>query len=136
MATFDFKSYLSNIDPVNEYKVTVLSGGRVNITVRATKTRPCTVSVERFPGRESIVLKYAPPYIAMDGQGATFSQFRQVSCISIFFLFLNTNFLTRPSKHEPLGFSPFLTVNSFIYAISGISRSHNFSITTLTGISS
>jgi hypothetical protein len=88
MAIFDFKNYLSNIDPANKYTVNLLSGGRVNLTVRAVKTAPYKAGAGRFPGHESIVLKYAPPYIAKDGEGAPFSQFRQVSafcCTSMFY---------------------------------------------------
>lgn len=79
MTTFDFKRYLSIIDPANIYRVTILLGGRVNLTVRAVKTQPHKADAGRFPGHESIVLKYALPYIAEDGEGAPFSQFRQVS---------------------------------------------------------
>lgn len=78
MATFDFDKYLSHIDPINRYMITTLTGGRINITVRALKTRSSKVDAGRFPGHRSIVLKYAPPYIAKDGEGAPFSQFRQV----------------------------------------------------------
>ena len=79
MATFDFKKYLMNIDPDNEYSIRALSGGRVNITVRAIKTPHANMAAGMFPGHDSIILKYAPAFIAKDGEGAPFSTFRQVS---------------------------------------------------------
>jgi len=81
MATFDFKKYLSNIDPANKYTIRALSGGRVNLTVRAVKTPRVDIDAGRFPGHESIVLKYAPAFIAKDGEGAPFSTYRQVSAL-------------------------------------------------------
>lgn len=82
MATFDFKKYLSTIDPANRYIIRALSGGRVNVTVRAIKTPCANLDVGKFPAHESIVLKYAPAFIAKDGEGAPFSPFRQVSVLS------------------------------------------------------
>jgi hypothetical protein len=79
MATFDFEKYLSNIDPKSKYTICALSGGRVNLTVRAIKAPRVDINAGRFPGHETIVLKYAPAFIAKDGQGAPFSTFRQVS---------------------------------------------------------
>jgi hypothetical protein len=79
MATFDFEKYLSNIDPANKYTIRALSGGRVNVTARAIKTPCASIDAGRFPGHESIILKYAPAFIAKDGKGAPFSTFRQVS---------------------------------------------------------
>jgi hypothetical protein len=82
MATFDFKKYLLNIDPTNIYTIRALSGGRVNLTVRAVKTPCVDNNAGMFPGHESIVLKYAPAFIAKDGEGAPFPTFRQVSGLS------------------------------------------------------
>jgi len=76
--TFDFAAYLGRIDPAQRYAVHRLTGGVVNVTVRARKLD--TIAGGRFPGHESIVIKYAPPYIAGVGEEAAMSQQRQV-CI-------------------------------------------------------
>lgn len=81
MALFDFKEYLSGIDPIHSYTIIPLTGGLVNITARAIKTPSSHINAGKFPAHQSIVLKYAPPYIAMRGEDAPFSQFRQV-CVS------------------------------------------------------
>jgi len=111
MATFNFKKYLSNIDPENDYTIHALSGGRVNLTVRAIKA-PCTdIDAGRFPGHESIVLKYAPAFIAKDGEAAPFSTFRQVSVLShTYGLPLSKALICSPRllKRVPLACSPLL----------------------------
>jgi Phosphotransferase enzyme family len=83
MASFDFKNYLAIIDPVQTYEIVALAGGRVNFTVRATKADTAEIDSGRFVGRHSVVLKYAPPYIALSGKDAHFSQFRQVSVVQL-----------------------------------------------------
>lgn len=73
---FDFASYLLKLDPSQSYTVKQLTGGVVNVTVRAIKTH---ANAGRFPDHRTIILKYAPPYIAGIGENAPFSQIRQVS---------------------------------------------------------
>lgn len=76
---FDFASYLLRLDPSQSYTVTQLTGGVVNITVRAIKSPATHANAGRFPDHRTIILKYAPPYIAGVGETAPFSQIRQVS---------------------------------------------------------
>lgn len=74
---FDFKSYQAALDPAHAYTTTKLPGGLVNETVRATK-RDALNAQSFFSGHSSLVLKYAPPFIAGRGEGHPFSQARQV----------------------------------------------------------
>ncbi|KAF8191533.1 kinase-like domain-containing protein [Mycena galopus ATCC 62051] len=63
---FDFPSYLSAhllLKPAN-FRVDPLAGGLTNVTVRATFATP--ISFLESPPFSSVVLKYAPPYIAAD----------------------------------------------------------------------
>ncbi|KZT43968.1 hypothetical protein SISSUDRAFT_318903 [Sistotremastrum suecicum HHB10207 ss-3] len=82
----DFIPFLNKHDPHHQYSIEKLVGGMINVTVRATKQSisPST-SVpshddseppSRFPA-QSLVLKYAPPYIAGVGLAMPFSQRRQ-----------------------------------------------------------
>ena len=73
---FDFSSFLHKLDPSTEYEFQSLSGGLVNLTQRATKTSP--LGAGKFPAQASLILKYAPPFIAALGEEAPFSQKRQV----------------------------------------------------------
>lgn len=89
---FNFSSYLSGLDPSSTYHVDRLTGGVVNVTVRATKsslplsseTRSSPSNVDlnggqgRFPGHKTLILKHAPPFIAGVGESAPISQTRQV----------------------------------------------------------
>jgi hypothetical protein len=75
---YDFANYLQTADPGQRYLIEKLSGGYINLTVRATKESSNLEHRSRF-GHESIILKYAPPYIASIGESAPFSQSRQVS---------------------------------------------------------
>ncbi|KAF7353757.1 APH domain-containing protein [Mycena venus] len=64
--SFDFPSYLASqlsLKPV-DFQVDVLAGGLTNVTVRATFATP--ISVSKSQPFTSVVLKYAPPYIASD----------------------------------------------------------------------
>ena len=62
------------------WEVTKLSGGYINITVRVGPRR----GDERLASNpKSVVIKYAPPYMAMLGEGAPFGTFRQVSTYTI-----------------------------------------------------
>ena len=60
-----------------KWEITKLSGGLVNITVRVV---PCGRGDGEF-GRDprSVVIKYAPPFVAAMGEGAPFGTFRQAS---------------------------------------------------------
>ncbi len=83
MMSFDFKTYLSKLDPSQSYTIKPLTGGLVNLTVRAIK-KPCIpVSGGKFPSKHSIIIKYAPPFIAALGEEYQFSQFRQVCGVSV-----------------------------------------------------
>ncbi|KAF8863044.1 hypothetical protein BDZ45DRAFT_147357 [Acephala macrosclerotiorum] len=77
---FNFEAFLSKIDPKQKYAIQVLTGGRVNLTVRATKIAysQYTRFRSRFPDHKSLILKYAPPYIATIGKSAPFSPGRQL----------------------------------------------------------
>lgn len=74
--SFDFLAFLSKIDPSQDYEVQFLTGGLVNLTVRARKILPSAGSI--FPKRDTLILKYAPPFVAALGEEALFSQDRQV----------------------------------------------------------
>jgi hypothetical protein len=84
---FDFKGFLEGgaLDDVFEipmgpgdgrWEVTKLSGGSINITVRVI-LRGGGDEPARNP--KSVVIKYAPPYLAAIGESAPFGTFRQVS---------------------------------------------------------
>ena len=77
---FDFANYLSKLDPTQSYCVNRLSGGLINETIRAAKNESRTVPSRegRFPDHDSLILKYAPPYVAALGESVPFSQSRQV----------------------------------------------------------
>ena len=77
--SFDFVAYLCTLDPSQPYSIQPLSGGLINLTVRAEKDRNDASRSSIFPGRHSVVLKYAPPFIAALGEGVPFSTSRQVS---------------------------------------------------------
>ncbi|PMD30381.1 hypothetical protein L207DRAFT_641646 [Hyaloscypha variabilis F] len=72
---FDFEPFLSKIDPFQKYEFQTLTGGLVNLTVRATKVSP---SGGIFPKQNTLILKYAPPFVAVLGESAPFSQDRQL----------------------------------------------------------
>lgn len=81
--SFDFKTYLSEIDPTQTYTINSLTGGLVNLTVRAVKQPSIQISEGLFPSKQSIIIKHAPPFIAALGEEYQFSQFRQVCGISV-----------------------------------------------------
>ncbi|MCJ1429514.1 hypothetical protein MMC29_007429 [Sticta canariensis] len=54
---FDFASYLLRLDPSQSYTVTQLTGGVVNITVRAIKSPATHANAGRFPDHRTIILK-------------------------------------------------------------------------------
>jgi hypothetical protein len=80
---FDFTKFLHDLDPCQSYRVEKLTGGHVNLTVRATKQNVESVHAGPFAGHKSLVLKYAPPYIADVGETAPFSQDRQVQMLVV-----------------------------------------------------
>lgn len=73
---FDFEPFLSKIDPSQKYELQTLTGGLVNVTVRASKVLPSGGGF--FPKHGTLILKYAPPFVAALGESAPFSQDRQV----------------------------------------------------------
>ncbi len=83
---FNFAAFLARIDPLQTYSFEPLTGGLVILTQRVTKTARLassdtgTDSGSRgaFPTHSSLILKYAPPFIAAIGETAPFSQDRQV----------------------------------------------------------
>src|ERR1700761_5864398 len=92
---FDFAAYLAKLDPRYAYRIDRLTGGVVNVTVRATKVAFAPASsnygetlgmsgghVEqghgKFPGQKTLILKHAPPFIAGVGEDAPMPQDRQV----------------------------------------------------------
>lgn len=78
-ACFDFKAYLASLCPGEEFSIAVLTGGLVNVTVRATRTSPALeTAYPKLRNESSFILKYAPAFIAAMGESAPFSQFRQV----------------------------------------------------------
>ena len=66
MALFDFAPYLSSVLslPTKNISIHPLHGGLTNFTVRATFTPPAQFSQSRH--FSSVVLKYAPPFLAAD----------------------------------------------------------------------
>ncbi|PVF98173.1 hypothetical protein CPB86DRAFT_705481 [Serendipita vermifera] len=89
----DFNLTLQQIDPGTDWDIHQLTGGLVNFTIRATsrsaepkhaqdrdlRERSVTVKTKVFDlsPYESLIVKYAAPYIASIGDSAPFSQFRQ-----------------------------------------------------------
>ena len=53
------------------------------MTVRATKESHHHVDIGRFPGHRSVILKYAPPFVAGVGPEAVLTQTRQVGFITV-----------------------------------------------------
>jgi hypothetical protein len=74
---FSFEVFLSKIDPSQKYECQSLTGGLVNLTARATKF-PSLAGGSTFPKHDTLILKYAPPFVATIGEAAPFSQDRQV----------------------------------------------------------
>jgi len=74
--SFNFRRFLTRIDPSAKYETCKLSGGLVNLIDRATRVSPRGAS--RFPDHDSLILKHAPPFVAALGESAPFSQDRQV----------------------------------------------------------
>ena len=74
--TFDAIAYLQQLDPEVAYSCEPLTGGVVNITIRASK-HGSDIDNGKFPGRQSLVLKHAPPYIAGSAEQAPMTQYRQ-----------------------------------------------------------
>ncbi|KAJ2905659.1 hypothetical protein MKZ38_004734 [Zalerion maritima] len=76
MATgYDFKTYLSSVDPKNSYDIEPLQGGLVNYTVRAKKTSKSHRGI--FRRHKSLILKQAPDFVAAAGPSLPFSKERQ-----------------------------------------------------------
>lgn len=86
--SFDFDSYFKKLDPLNSWTIKRLTGGLVNLTVRAMKDKYAGGENEAagqpssFEGHQSLILKYAPPFVASVGEAAPFDQIRQVRLYS------------------------------------------------------
>jgi hypothetical protein len=77
--SFDFEAYLGSVCPGEQFAITVLTGGLVNLTVRAIRTSPALdTCLSSLRNEASFILKHATPYIAALGESVPFSQFRQV----------------------------------------------------------
>ena len=74
--SFDALAYLSTIDPNIRYTIQRLSGGVINITLRAVKSS-VTSSGSEYIRQPSIILKHALPYVAGVGESAPLTLFRQ-----------------------------------------------------------
>jgi hypothetical protein len=64
----------------SKWEVTKLSGGLINITLRVIPRR----RDDKPESPRSVVIKYAPPFMAAIGESAPFGTFRQVSTIPCF----------------------------------------------------
>ena len=71
-----FRQFLQDVCPDARFDITVLSGGLINETVRATALQEDDIDHHEQP--QTLILKYAPPYIAALGPTAPFGQQRQV----------------------------------------------------------
>ncbi|KAF3484094.1 uncharacterized protein GIQ15_03418 [Arthroderma uncinatum] len=81
--SLDFDSYFRKLDPQNTWIVKRLTGGLVNVTVRAVrddanKQNTAADKPGPFGKHQSLILKYAPPFVASVGEGAPFDQIRQI----------------------------------------------------------
>ena len=85
---FDSKAYLARLDPSQDYTIHPLTGGVINFTVRAVKSalhsqHELAISPRgkgKFPDHGSLILKYAAPYVATEGESMPISRQRQVTC--------------------------------------------------------
>jgi len=68
-------------DVDDRWEVTRLIGGSINVTVRVTPPRRGGDKLAR--NARSVVMKYAPPYVAAIGEGAPFGTLRQVSTLTL-----------------------------------------------------
>ena len=70
-------SYLTDSGPGSkDYEVVELTGGFINVTVR--------VITRNGNSKRTVILKYAPPFIAASVEKIPFGQFRQVRSIFSF----------------------------------------------------
>jgi hypothetical protein len=80
--SFPFSEFLSTFYRLQAFDITPCTGGIVNVTVRARKIPPNPQGApgvdQYFDGHRSVILKYAPPYVAGVGEGAPMDQKRQV----------------------------------------------------------
>lgn len=84
---FDFETYLASICPGEQFSISVLEGGLVNVTVRALRVSSALeTSLSELADKESFIMKYAPAYIAALGKSAPFSQYRQARDTHVWFL--------------------------------------------------
>ncbi|EIN05893.1 hypothetical protein PUNSTDRAFT_19469, partial [Punctularia strigosozonata HHB-11173 SS5] len=91
---FDFSAWLERKDPGHRWQIEPVEGGLVNVVVRATHTSQGSSSGAKsaFAPRETLILKYAPPFVAALGPAVPFSEFRQAlgTELGTFFAHLHT----------------------------------------------
>ena len=88
---FDFSSYLADKNQGVKYEVERLSGGIMNVVVRATRITNGRIRQEEeenwdrgsrigwtWEKEKSLILKYAPPFIAAVGDEKKVGVYRQV----------------------------------------------------------
>jgi hypothetical protein len=83
---FDVEKFIFEIDPINDYEIVPLPGGRLNQTVRAVQILTEEMFPPFFGTHTSLIVKHAPPYIAEQGADTHLSQNRQVSPTTRFFM--------------------------------------------------
>ena len=81
---FNFETYLASKCPGEQFEISVLTGGFVNVTVRATRIGPSlNSSLFALAKAPSFIMKYAPGYIASIGEEAPISEFRQANFVHL-----------------------------------------------------
>ncbi|KXX78558.1 hypothetical protein MMYC01_204521 [Madurella mycetomatis] len=102
---FNFQAYLSLLYPSTTYHISPLTGGLVNFTVRARRANAgsSSPSLPNSP-QTSLILKYAPPYIAAVGASAPFPQARQTVEATVLKLFYNPTSEHHQQNEAPLAF--------------------------------
>ena len=88
--SFNAAKYLHHNDPDIEYTILPVTGGVVNVTLRAVKANDTDVHRGRFSNRRSLILKHAPPYIARLGPDVPMTQDRQLTEAQALALFLQS----------------------------------------------
>lgn len=71
----NYQAYLASVYPGTKWTLSMLSGGMVNTTMRATRASHTEEPVDAPP---SLILKHARPYVQSEGPEFTFSIRRQV----------------------------------------------------------
>jgi len=79
-ASFDFKAYLQSIDPYSTYEIRSLDGGLINVTARARRLASKSLEEKNSlcSGYDSVILKYAPPFVAKVGKQGSYTAMREL----------------------------------------------------------